>query len=102
MEMVKKSVPSSELVMEMEEIKKIGQRIAFYRKQRNLTQRELAEKANVSKSYLSKIESSGTNVTFSLFLLYKLAEALGVEAYCLLKPVNEKYLYEKTERSKGE
>ena len=72
MEMMKKSVPSAESVMEMEEIKKIGQRIAFYRKQRNLTQRELAEKANVSKSYLSKIESSGTNVTFSLFLLYKL------------------------------
>ena len=95
MEMMNKPTSSAEKVLATEEIKKIGQRIAFYRKQRSLTQRELAEKANVSKSYLSKIESSGTEVTFSLFLLYKLAEALGVEAYCLLKPVNEKYLYMK-------
>ena len=94
METTKKDSPLATDLVEMNEIKKIGQRIAFYRKQRKLTQQELAEKANVSKSYLSKIESSGTQVTFSLFMLYKLAEALEVEAYCLLKPVNEEYLYE--------
>ena len=65
MEITKKDSPLATDLVEMNEIKKIGQRIAFYRKQRKLTQQELAEKANVSKSYLSKIESSGTQVTFS-------------------------------------
>ena len=69
METTKKDSPLATDLVEMKEIKKIGQRIAFYRKQRKLTQQELAEKANVSKSYLSKIESSGTQVTFSLFML---------------------------------
>ena len=77
---------------DMEEIKKIGQRIAFYRKQRKMTQKVLAEKANISKSYLSKIESTGTDVTFSLLLLYQLAQALGLEPCQLLMPVNEEYL----------
>ena len=76
MEITKKDSSLATDLVEMKEIKKIGQRIAFYRKQRKLTQQELAEKANVSKSYLSKIESSGTQVTFSLFMLYKLAAAL--------------------------
>lgn len=58
METTKKDSPLATDLVEMKEIKKIGQRIAFYRKQRKLTQQELAEKANVSKSYLSKIESS--------------------------------------------
>ena len=57
------------LVFDMERIKRIGLRIAFYRKQRGLTQKALAEKANLSTSYLSKIESSGTDMTFSLLSL---------------------------------
>lgn len=77
---------------DMDEIKKIGQRIAFYRKQRRMTQKMLAEKANISKSYLSKIESAGTEVTFSLVLLYQLADALALEPYHLLMPVSESYL----------
>ncbi len=78
--------------IEMKDIQKIGQRIAFYRKQRLMTQEMLAGKANISKSYLSKIESTGTDVTFSLFLLYRLAKALDIEACYLLMPVNEVYL----------
>lgn len=85
----KKYVPQ---IMELSEIQKIGQRIAFYRKQRKMTQDVLAEKANISKSYLSKIESTGTDVTFSLFLLYRLADALELEAQQLLRPINEDYL----------
>ena len=80
-------------VLELNEIKKIGQRVAFYRKQRHMTQGELAECVSISKSYLSKIESIGTDITFSLFLLYKLADALKLEPYQLLMPINEDYLY---------
>ena len=79
-------------IAEMKEIKKIGQRIAFYRKQRHMTQQMLAEKANISKSYLSKIESARTEITFSLYLLYRLAKALNIAPHYLLMPVNENYL----------
>ena len=80
------------LVFDMERIKRIGLRIAFYRKQRGLTQKMLAEKANLSTSYLSKIESSGTDVTFSLLSLYHIADALELEPYRLLMPIDEDYL----------
>lgn len=79
-------------IVEMKEIKKIGLRIAFYRKQRHMTQQMLAEKANISKSYLSKIESAGTEITFSLYLLYRLAKALDIDPHYLLMPANEDYL----------
>ena len=80
------------LVFDMERIKRIGLRIAFYRKQRGLTQKMLAEKANLSTSYLSKIESSGTDVTISLLSLYHIADALELEPYRLLMPIDEDYL----------
>ena len=80
------------LVFDMERIKRIGLRIAFYRKQRGLTQKMLAEKANLSTSYLSKIESSGTDVTFSLLSLYHIADALELEPYRLLMLIDEDYL----------
>ena len=79
-------------ISNMEEIKKIGQRISYYRRQRNMTQKELAIKASISISYISKIESVGTDVTFSLLSLYQIAEALGLEPYHLLIPVNETFL----------
>ena len=79
-------------ISNMDAIRKIGQRIAFYRKQKNMTQKELAEKANISLSYLSKIESSGTDITFSLFSLYQIAGALNLEPYHLLMPVSEDFL----------
>ena len=86
----KKEMPKN--ISNMEEIRKIGQRISYYRRQRNMTQKELANKANISISYISKIESAGTDVTFSLLSLYQIAEALGLEPYHLLMPVNEKFL----------
>ena len=86
----KKEIPKN--ISIMEEIRKIGQRISYYRRQRNMTQKELANKANISISYISKIESAGTDVTFSLLSLYQIAEALGLEPYHLLMPVNEKFL----------
>ena len=67
----KKEMPKN--ISNMEEIRKIGQRISYYRRQRNMTQKELANKANISISYISKIESAGTDVTFSLLSLYQIA-----------------------------
>lgn len=35
----------------------LGEHISFYRKRANITQRELASRVNISRSYLSRIEN---------------------------------------------
>lgn len=77
---------------EIKEIRKIGKRIAGYRKMKNMTQYALARKANISKSYLSKIEASGSKVTFSIDVLYRIAIALEIDTYYLLLPLDEKVI----------
>ena len=56
--------------------KKISEKIKEYRKERGLTQLELAEKVNISISYLSKIEATNCNKSFSLDILIDIANAL--------------------------
>lgn len=62
--------------------KKIGQLIQYYRKQKGLTQEELADKISISKSYLTKIEAPNCDKSFSLEVLFEIADALEM-------PVNE-------------
>jgi transcriptional regulator with XRE-family HTH domain len=45
----------------------------------NMTQRELADKVGISLSYLSKIEASNCNKSFSLHVLFDIADALNVD-----------------------
>lgn len=54
---------------------KLGKRIEQLRKQKDLTQEELAEKAGFHRSYFWDIEQ-GKNI--SVKTLYKIAKALGV------------------------
>lgn len=56
--------------------KKIGQLIQFHRKQKGLTQQELADKISISKSYLTKIEAPNCDKSFSLEVLFDIADAL--------------------------
>lgn len=60
----------------IDKYKAIGQKIAYYRNQRGLTQQELADEVGISKSYLSKIESPNTVKSFSLDVLFSIAEVL--------------------------
>lgn len=62
----------------------LGITIAAYRKLRGLSQYELAEKSNVSRSYISFIEAPNTVRPFSLEILYNIADALDVEPGDLL------------------
>ncbi len=62
-----------------EEMRCIGMRIAGFRKIRNLTQAELADKLFISKKYLSHIESASANKTISLPLLIRISRVLDVE-----------------------
>lgn len=67
-----------------EKYRKIGEQIKYYRKQKNLTQQELANKINISKSYLSKIEAQNCIKSFSVEVLMDIADALEVPVSVLL------------------
>ncbi len=60
-------------------IKNVSKNIKKFRIQNNLTQKQLAEKIGISLSYLSKIEASNCNESFSLHVLFDIADALNVD-----------------------
>ena len=57
----------------------IGTNIKNYRQKANLTQIQLAEQAQISISYLSKIEALGCNKSLSISVLNQIANVLKVE-----------------------
>lgn len=61
----------------------IGKNIYKLRKERGLTLSELAEKANVAKSYLSNIERN-INQNPSIQIIDKIAQVLNVEVKTLI------------------
>ena len=65
----------------------LAREIIALRQQRNLTQRQLAEKAGTSQPTIARVES-GSYRNLSLAFLRRLAEALGAEP--------EKHLREKS------
>ncbi|HEY2420680.1 MAG TPA: helix-turn-helix transcriptional regulator [Neobacillus sp.] len=62
----------------------IGNNIYEIRKKRGFTLSELAEKANISKSYLSNIERN-LNQNPSIHVITKLADVLDVDLNVLIK-----------------
>lgn len=62
----------------------IGLKIAYYRKLKNLTQVELAEKVGISSKYLSRIETGGTSGA-ALDIYFKICLELGVNFEDLTK-----------------
>ena len=59
--------------------KTIGVNIKAYRKQANMSQSKLAEEIGISLSYISKIEATGCDKSFSLSTLNSIANALHVD-----------------------
>ena len=57
----------------------LGIAISTLRKMRGLSQEQLAEKANVSRSHISSIEAPGVVRPFSLEVFFNLADALDVD-----------------------
>lgn len=67
----------------MEELQKaIGEKVKQARKKRRWTQEALAEKADTTPQYISRIERGRTGV--SLEFLYKLADIMECPVYALL------------------
>lgn len=63
----------------------LGITIATLRKLRGMSQEQLAQKANMSRSHLSSIEAPNIVRPFSLEILYNIADALDVEPCRLLE-----------------
>lgn len=63
----------------------LGLNIAYYRKREGLTQEQLAERAELSHTFLSGIEAPGMVTVMSLEVIFSLADALGVSVHKLLE-----------------
>lgn len=57
----------------------LGIAISTLRKMRGMSQEQLAEKANISRSHLSAIEAPGMVRSFSMEVFFNLAEALDID-----------------------
>ena len=57
----------------------LGIAISALRKMRGMSQEQLAEKANISRSHLSAIEAPGMVRAFSMEVFYNIADALEVD-----------------------
>lgn len=60
------------------EFRILGLTIAYYRKLRGLTQAELAEATNLSRTHISNIEAPNGKTSISLNKLFDIADVLEV------------------------
>lgn len=67
----------------------LGEHIAFYRKRAKLTQQELANRIDVTRCYLSRIESANTVQSFSLEILFNISRILEVPVTSFFEPLPE-------------
>lgn len=72
----------------------ISRNIKKYRILANITQEELAEKANYSYQFIRRIEASKTKKTFSLDTLITLTHALNVDIVDLFEEVSDEEFIE--------
>lgn len=75
----KKSDPRKEIL-----VRQIGAKIAYYRTLRGMSQKELARKASISTSSLSKIERGKYNDNISVSLLMDIADGLQIDLTLLV------------------
>ena len=63
----------------------LGIAISTLRKMRGISQEQLAERANVSRSHISSIEAPGIARPFSLEVFFNIADALDIDPSDLIK-----------------
>ena len=67
-----------------DELINTGLNIGFFRRKTGMSQAQLAEKAGLSRGFISQIEAPNLSVPISLPTLFAIAKALDVPAYRLL------------------
>lgn len=68
--------------------RQIGAKVAYYRTLRGMTQEQLVEKVNISKSTLGRIERGSYNNNVSMSTLLDISDGLKIEV-ALLVTFNE-------------
>lgn len=68
-----------------QDIRELGQAIAYYRKYRGLTQESLAERIGISRSHLAAVEAPNVPEGISVNLIFTIAKALQIDAYMLFQ-----------------
>ena len=63
--------------------RRLGLNISYYRKLRGVSQLQLAEKVNISRTHMSRIEIAECAV--SLDVLFNIADQLDIEVYKLFQ-----------------
>ncbi len=69
----------------VERFKRLGLKVAFYRKLKGLTQSQLAEILETSPSYIGAVESTKMYKPIGLKTLFRIADALEVQPSKLLE-----------------
>lgn len=65
-------------ISRFEHYKRLGLKIAYYRKYRNMTQLNLAEEVGISRTYMSNIEAPRTMVNPTMDVIFDIADALDI------------------------
>ena len=65
--------------------RKLGLTIAYYRKLHGITQMQLAEDVNLSRTHISNIEAPNVRTSISLDKLFDIADALQVPVKLLFE-----------------
>ena len=84
MQQILKAEKGKAMTKREEEYKMIGLNIAYYRKLKGLSQLELAEKVDLSRTHISNIEAPNMPTAISLDALLDIADILEVPAKNLL------------------
>ena len=71
------------MVTNLEILKKFGERVRQLRKKKDISQEELAHRANLHRTYIGMIERAEKNIT--LLNIEKIANALEVSIKSLFK-----------------
>ncbi len=59
--------------------KMLGLNIAYYRKVKGLSQIELADMVGISRTHISRIEAKNMDSSFSLSVVFDIADVLGID-----------------------
>ena len=62
---------------QFEKYRALGLNVAYYRKQKRLSQEQLAERINISRTHMSRIETAECAV--SLDVLFEICDALEIK-----------------------
>lgn len=68
-----------------EKYRRLGLKISYYRKYKDMTQEQLAEKLNKNSAFIGAVEAPNIDRAISLDTLFDIADILEVPAYKFLE-----------------